>query len=125
MLHRTRAGEVTWQFGRQRSPVSVSLAVMRLLTIILGLFVGACSGRVLVVDMAGNPIEGAQLTPQTLSMGGAAVSTNHRGEASVPLRIWPQDTRWVNVSKQGFQWQQVKVPAKWPLKVILKQAKKP
>jgi hypothetical protein len=89
------------------------------LTAVLLLTIAGCEGRVQVFDPAGKPVAGAQVAPVSLSMNGAATPTDDRGEASVSLRVGGQDTKWVAVSKQGFEPQQVPVPAKWPLKVIL------
>jgi predicted component of type VI protein secretion system len=99
---------------------------MQLLTIaILSLMLTGCSERVQVVDAAGKPVQGAQVAPVTLSMNGAPAVTDARGEASVPLRIGVQETKWVNISKPGFETIQVDVPAEWPLKVVLQPAKGP
>ncbi len=93
---------------------------MRLLAIaILALTAVGCTGRVQVVDPAGKPVQGAQVTPVTASMNGNPKTTDTNGEASVPLSMGGQETKWVNVSKPGSQSQQVSVPAKWPLKVVL------
>ena len=97
-----------------------------LLTALIGLtLLGGCRERVQVVDPAGRPVEGARVAPVTLSMNGAAEMTDARGEATVLLKIGLQDTKWVNVSKQGFEPQQVNVPAQWPLKVVMRPANQP
>jgi len=99
---------------------------MRLLALIfVSLFVAGCgSGRVQVVDPNGAPIQGVQVAPVSLSMNGSPETTNARGEASVPLNIG-QDTKWVSVSKSGFNSQQVDLPTKWPLKIVLQPATRP
>ena|SRR5947209_11549929 len=99
------------------------MLVMRLLTVVFVLFVGAC-GRVEVVDQQGAPIQGAQVAPVSPSITGTAVTTNSKGEASVPLFIG-QATAWIDVSKAGFTSQQVPVPTKWPLRVVLQPAPPP
>jgi hypothetical protein len=91
-----------------------------LLIAIVALILAGCSGRVQVVDPAGKPVQGAQVAPVTLSMNGAAAATDAKGEAEIPLSIGGQSTKWVNVSKAGFQSQQIAIPANWPLKVVLK-----
>ncbi len=99
---------------------------MRLLAITLvSLIVAGCSGRVLVIDGNGKPIEGAEVSAVAPSVGDVPVRTNERGEASVPLRVGLQDTEWVHVRKKGFQFQSVDVPSKWPLKVVLKPVGNP
>jgi hypothetical protein len=93
---------------------------MRLIvTTLFALTFAGCDGRVQVVDSAGKPVQGAQVAPVTLSMNGPAETSDAKGEASVPLRISGQETKWVSVSKAGFKPEQVGVPAKWPLKVVL------
>ena len=92
---------------------------------ILTLFVVGCSsGKVQVVDPSGAPIQGAQVAPVSQSINGEAKTTNAKGEASIPLNIG-QDTKWITVSKPGFTPQQVDVPAKWPLKVVLQPTTRP
>ena len=96
-----------------------------LILAILTLFIAGCSGgQVQVVDPSGTPIQGAQVAPVSLSINGEAHPTNAKGEASVPLNIG-QDTKWITVSKTGFTPQQVDVPAKWPLKVVLQPTARP
>src|SRR5687768_261978 len=57
----------------------------------------AAPGSVLVVDPAGKPVVGAEVHPVSLSMDGRRVLTDARGEASVPLRVGLQQTKWVAV----------------------------
>jgi hypothetical protein len=99
---------------------------MRLLAlVILTLFVAGCSGgKVYIVDPSGAPIQDAQVAPVSPSLNGEAKTTNAKGEASVPLNIG-QDTKWISVSKAGFATQQVDVPTKWPLKVVLQPTTRP
>jgi hypothetical protein len=100
---------------------------MRLITFaIFALFVAGCgSGLVQVVDAQGTPLSGVQVTPTSLSMFGATSTTNANGEASVPLHVGGQDTKWINVSKAGLQSQQVNMPTRWPLKIVLQPATQP
>jgi len=88
-------------------------------SIILGLALAGCAERVQVVDPVGKPVQGAQVAPVSLSMNGAAETTDAKGEASVALSVGGQETKWVSVSKAGFVSQQVGVTGTWPLKVVL------
>jgi hypothetical protein len=99
---------------------------MRLLiVVIVSLCVVGCgNGRVRVVDPQNVPIRGARVAPVSLSISGGPKTTNARGEASIPLNIG-QDTKWIDVSKPGFQSVQVDIPSKWPLTVILQRATQP
>lgn len=69
-------------------------------------------------------IEGADVTPVAPSVTGNAVKTNAEGLANVPLRIG-QKTAWIVVSKEGYIGQDVPVPQKWPLKIVLKPIPRP
>jgi hypothetical protein len=85
----------------------------------------ATPGSVFVVDAAGRPVEGAEVHPVSLSVDGRRVMTNARGEASVPLRVSLQQTKWVAVSKTGYERQHVDVPESWPLKIVLQPEERP
>jgi hypothetical protein len=83
----------------------------------------ACAGcgthAVIVTDAAGNPIAGADVSPVGLSVNGAAVKTDAKGEASVPDNAGGQDAKWINVSKAGYAPVQIDVSAAWPQRVTL------
>jgi hypothetical protein len=73
-----------------------------------------------VVDPAGTPVAGARVEPVSPSINGVPVMTDKNGEAVVPKFIG-QQTKWINVSKPGFQTTpNLELPAKWPWKLVLK-----
>ena len=100
---------------------------MRILILVLVALaaIGCGKGRVQVVGPGGRPIQGADVVASSLSMTGDVVTTDAKGEAEIPLSFGPQQTKWVNVSKPGFESEHVEVPAKWPLKVTLQPAPRP
>jgi hypothetical protein len=75
------------------------------------------SGKVIVIDHAGNPIQGAAVSAVSLSINGAASPTDSRGVAIVPLNLGLQQTVWVDVAKAGYDPVQCAAPAQWPLRV--------
>jgi hypothetical protein len=101
--------------------------VMRILTLVLVALaaIGCVKGRVQVVEPGGRPIQGADVVAVSASMNGDVVTTDAKGEAEIPLSLGAQQTKWVNVSKPGFESRQVELPAKWPLKVPLQPAPRP
>jgi hypothetical protein len=102
--------------------------MMRPLTIalIFTFVAGGCTGRVHVVDLTGEPIQGASVAPVSLSLSGAAKLTDAHGDAEVPLNISSvAETKWVNVSQKGFESQQVDIPKKWPLRIVLQPTTQP
>lgn len=84
-----------------------------------------CTGQVQVVDPAGKPVQGADVVAVALSISGPVGTTDTNGKATVPLNCGGQNTKWVAVSKEGFERVQEPVPAKWPLKVTLHPATRP
>ena len=84
------------------------------------LFITGCSTeRVIVVDGNGSPIQDAEIYAASLSMNTGPAKTNAKGRATVPSNI--QGAKWVSVKKNGYQDVQLPIPAKWPLKIILKK----
>jgi beta-lactamase regulating signal transducer with metallopeptidase domain len=99
------------------------VAVAALFAVGLGVVLLACSvqgedGIIVVTDESGKAIEGADVYAVSLSMNAGPAKTDTNGKATLPANI--QGTKWVDVSKAGFESTQIDVPQKWPLKVILK-----
>jgi hypothetical protein len=84
--------------------------------------IGCATHTVVVTDAAGNPVAGADVIPVGLSINGAPVKTDAKGEASIPESAGGQDAKWINVSKSGYAPVQAGVPAAWPLRVMLATA---
>ena len=83
------------------------------------LLTGCSKSTVVVVDISGKPISGAQVTGTSLSMSTSKVITNAKGKANVPSNI--QGIKWVQVEKVGFKSTLVAIPTTWPLKITLKK----
>jgi hypothetical protein len=69
-------------------------------------------GLVRVVDVAGKPVVGAEISVQSYDY-----QTAGDGTSVAPISLTPN---WIIVSKPGYQTERVKVPDRWPLTVILK-----
>ena len=108
-----------------RPSVEYWSAMRRLrLPIVLGILISlGCSPRemVKVTDPAGNPVAGANVEAIPSSTNTGPHVTNARGEALIPSK----GTKFVAVSKPGFERTQVDVPKKWPLRVTLKPTTTP
>jgi len=80
-----------------------------------------CASRktVTVVDDSGTPVQGARVVVQAMSIEGIPALTATDGVAKVDTEV--VGARWVAVSKQGYQTEQVGMPVSWPLKVVLKK----
>jgi hypothetical protein len=48
-----------------------------------------------------------------------------KGEAAVPLKVGPQDTRGVVVARDGYESQHVDADGRWPLRVTLRPTTAP
>ncbi len=64
------------------------------------LFVGCAGPDVIVTDQSGKPIEGAQVTGTSLSIGGGFTITNAKGEAQIPRSV--HQTKWLAITKPGY-----------------------
>jgi hypothetical protein len=83
---------------------------------------GSCqnsSGKVIVIDNAGNPITGAAVSAVSPSINAASVPTDNHGEARIPLNFSLQQIQWVNIQTPGYDPVQVALPAQWPLQVTM------
>src|SRR5262249_16861780 len=99
---------------------------MRLLRlpIVLAILISlGCSPRemVKVTDPAGSPVAGAEVEAIPPSTNTGPQVTDAKGEALIPSK----GTKWVAVSKPGFERTQVDVPKRWPLRVTLKPTTRP
>jgi len=84
------------------------------------------TGEVRVVDDQGAPVPDARVEPVSLSMNGAHVKTDGQGHARVPLAVsGVQETVWVQVNEPSYAMQQLPVPARWPLIVVLQRDQTP
>jgi len=72
---------------------------------------------VVVKDLSGAPIEGAKIVAHSLSMSGLTTYTDSRGQARVPSSI--QATKWITVSKAGYQSRWMELDATNPMVVVL------
>lgn len=79
-----------------------------------------CSSReaVQVIDPSGQPIAGANVVAVSLSMNAGPIATDAQGKAELPANV--QGTRWIEVSKNGFETTRVDVPKAWPARITLK-----
>ncbi len=64
------------------------------------LFAGCSGPDVIVTDQSGKPVEGAQVTGTSLSIGGQFTMTNANGEAQIPRSA--QQTKWLAITKAGY-----------------------
>ncbi len=76
-----------------------------------------------VTDATGQPIAGANVEAVSPSMNAGPNVTDANGEAPLPSNV--QGTKWVAVSKTGFERTQVDIPKQWPLRVTLKPTTRP
>lgn len=72
---------------------------------------------VIVRDASGKPIEAAKIVAHSLSMSGLAAYTDAQGRARVPTSI--QTTRWIDVSKTGFQSRRLELDSTNPMIIVL------
>jgi len=72
---------------------------------------------VVVRDTSGKPIEGAKIVAHSLSMSGLTSYTDSQGRTRVPSSI--QATRWIDVSKTGYQSVRVELDAADPIIIVL------
>lgn len=73
---------------------------------------------VIVTDASGAPIAGAKVEPVSLSMNQAAVTTDAKGEASIPKSVQP--VQWISVKSTGFVDQKsIDFTGPKPIKVVL------
>jgi hypothetical protein len=118
------------QIERPRAPVAElgSLGVIAPVKHIHYIFIfcvllvlSGCASRktVTVVDDSGTPIQGARVVVQAMSIEGVPAITAADGVAKVDMGV--VGAQMVAVSKQGFQTEQIRIPATWPLKVVLKK----
>ncbi len=82
------------------------------------LMLTGCAQRVQVFDIAGKPVEGADVSADSLSIS-MHYKTDAKGDTWVATNNSFQDVKWVSIGKDGFQGVQIPVPAKWPLRVTL------
>lgn len=64
------------------------------------LLAGCSRPDVIVTDQSGKPVEGAQVTGTSLSIGGQFTMTNAKGEAQIPRSS--QETKWLTITKPGY-----------------------
>ena len=97
----------------RRLGLSISLALLA--------FAGCSKQRqVVVVDMAGNPVQGADVAPVSMDINGLPQKTDAAGVASVDLNYYSiEPAKWIDIRKAGFDPIFVDIPAKWPLRVTL------
>jgi hypothetical protein len=79
-------------------------AVRLLCLVILCLFIAGCSNQsvsIFVLDENGKPIEGAEVIPMSLGMNYPALLTDSNGMVKLPSV--PQEIKWVDVKKTGYQ----------------------
>ena len=77
---------------------------------------------VLILDEAGDPIEGASVTPISLSINYIPQKTDEKGQVTIPSRL--QKVKWITVDKIGYEPSgYIDFSGKKPLKVLLKKKK--
>lgn len=93
--------------------------VLSILTLVLLTGCNGLNGRVLVVDSANKPVEGAVLVPVAGSLDGRPATTNNRGEGWISYHVGLEKTQRIRITKPGFDETTVDVAAQWPEKVTL------
>jgi uncharacterized protein YcfL len=94
---------------------SIVILTVSLATILLS---GCSIDRVVrVVDVSGKPVSGAHVQAVSLSINSHPNSTDDNGRTLLPSNI--QGTKWVVVSKAGYQSIQIEIPQTWPLSITL------
>jgi hypothetical protein len=85
------------------------------------LMLGGCANRksVTLVDDSGSPISGVRIVAQAMSIEGVPAFTSADGTAKVDTGVL--GARWLAITKDGYQREQVNLPASWPLRVTLKK----
>ena len=73
-------------------------------------------GRVIVIDEAGNPIVGAEISVQAY-----CYETTADGGSYAPIDTIP---KWIIVSKAGYKTSRVEIPSAWPITITLKSETK-
>lgn len=84
-------------------------------------FMTGCRTPDLVVAGAdGKPIEGAILMGTSLSISGQTTKTDGNGCAAIPWAV--QETKWISVSKPGYETVgNIDVKQKKPIRILLKK----
>ena len=78
--------------------------------------------NVIVVDQNGKAIEGAIVTPISLSMNYPKQKTNNKGELTITSKV--QKVKWISVEKKGYQSSgHIDFTGPKPLKITLKKKK--
>src|SRR5690349_21153766 len=94
--------------------------VFRIFTLCALFALGGCGAKqksVHVVDDLGKPVSGARVCVQSGSIEGTPTLTDDDGSAGVDVDV--PNARSINISKEGYYSQQVSIPSKWPITVIL------
>jgi hypothetical protein len=72
---------------------------------------------IIVTDVDGSPIAGAEVVPMSYSINMKSVFTNSSGEAFLKSNI--QGLKWVNIEKRGYEASHIQITGEWPLYVQL------
>ena len=76
---------------------------------------------IIVTDVNGLPIAGAEVIAMSYSINMKSVFTNSEGEAVLKSNI--QSVKWVNVEKKEYETSHTQITGEWPLYVQLHKQK--